>query len=76
MIFFIGKTLNEKINYLLHDKLNKIQKIKSLKSSLDDEKIRSIKLESLSLINGKQQLNGDFNGSIINSKIIIILIKI
>jgi len=55
-----GKTLNEKINFLLHDKISKLQKIKSLKSGLDDEKIKSIKLESLSLINGKQ-LNGDLH---------------
>lgn len=55
-----GKTLNDKINYLLHDKVKQIQRIKALKSSLDDQKIRSIKLESLSLINGKQ-LNGDLH---------------
>lgn len=55
-----GKTLNDKINYLLHDKIKQIQRIKALKSSLDDQKIRSIKLESLSLINGKQ-LNGDLH---------------
>lgn len=56
----LDPTLNEKINFLLHDKINKIQRIKALRSSLDDEKIRSIKLESLSLINGKR-LNGDLH---------------
>lgn len=60
LTYIEGKTLNEKINFLLHDKINKLKKIKILKSSLDDEKIKSIKLESLSLINGKQS-NGDLH---------------
>lgn len=62
-----GKTLNDKINYLLHDKINKMQRIKALRSNLDDEKIKSIKLESLSLINGKH-LNGDLHKRFNQSK--------
>lgn len=63
-----GKTLNDKISFLLHDKIKQIQRIKALKSSLDDQKIKSIKLESLSLINGKQ-LNGDLHRRFNQSKL-------
>lgn len=66
-----GKTLNDKISYLLHDKVKQIQRIKALKSSLDDQKIKSIKLESLSLINGKQ-LNGDLHRHFNQSKFLLV----
>ena len=67
LTYIEGKTLNDKINFLLHDKINKLKRIKALRSGLDDEKIKSIKLESLSLINGKQ-LNGDLHRRVNQSK--------
>ena len=54
-----GATLNEKIRNLLHDKAEKRHKLKNLRSSLDDEKIRSIKLEGLSLLNHKHNGHSD-----------------
>lgn len=51
-----GESLNDKIRNLLHDKHEKREKVKCLRSNLDDEKIRNIKLEGLSLLNHKHHL--------------------
>jgi hypothetical protein len=49
-----GTGLNEKLRTLLHSNQERREQAKALRSKLNDEKIRSIKLEALSLLDHRQ----------------------